>query len=104
MLRDLLFIQTIFKASDFIEHGPERVNFGESFRELIDKPFALYALNFEIFFRIYFNQLKYVCDFIVFIYFFGNDTNKNLRFLEKTIFNIYCLHLKKLIREINSIM
>ena len=44
-----------YKANDFIQHGIECVSFGESFRELIGKPFAFYIFIFEIFFHISFN-------------------------------------------------
>ena len=50
--KSIVYSNIFYKASDFIEHGPELVHFGKSFKELIDKPFALYVLNFEIFFRI----------------------------------------------------
>ena len=38
--KSIVYSNIFYKASDFIEHGPERVDFGESFTELADKPFA----------------------------------------------------------------
>ena len=92
-----------YKASDFIKHCPEHVNFGECFVELIDKPFVFYILNFEIFLGVYFNSSKVVSDFVVFNYYNNNsDCSENFRRLEKIIFSIHCLHLKKLIMEIKD--
>ena len=58
--KTIIYANIFYKACDFVEHGPEHINFGETFRELVDKPFALYVLYFEVLFRIYFNQLKLV--------------------------------------------
>ena len=102
--KQIVYANIFYKASDFIEHGPKRVNIGEVFRELIDKPFALYVLNFEVFFRIYFNHFKVVNDFLVFNYYYDNDCGKNYKYLKKTLFNMYCMHLKKAIFEINCLM
>ena len=103
--KSIVYLNIFYKANDFIEHGPERISFGKSFRELVDKAFALDILNFEILIRIYFNQLKYVSDFIVFNYLFdNNNTNRNIRSFEKTFYNVYCLHLKKSINKISFIM
>ena len=44
-----------------------------------------------------------VSDFVVFNSYNNNsDCPENFRHLEKTFFNIYCLHLKKLIMEFNN--
>ena len=42
-----------YKASDFINHGPECVNFGAVFKDLIDKPFACFVEYSQIFVRIF---------------------------------------------------
>ena len=99
----IVYFNIYYKANDFINHGPHLVNFGESFKELVDQPFAFYVLYFEIFVRIYVNQLKIVSDFIVFNYYRDND-KQSFRHLEKVFYNVYCIHLKKLINDINSIM
>ena len=65
----IVYPKIFYKANDLIQHGPERVNFGESFREFVDQLFAFYILHFEIFFRIYFNQLKIASDFLIFNFF-----------------------------------
>ena len=65
----IVYPKIFYKANDLIQHGPERVNFGESFREFVDKLFAFYILHFEIFFPIYFNQLKIASDFLIFNFF-----------------------------------
>ena len=50
--KTMAYLNIFCKANDFIQHWPERVNFGESFKELVDKPFASYILYFEILIRI----------------------------------------------------
>ena len=99
--KSIAYVNVFYKTSDFIHHGPERVKFGETFRELIDKRFALYVLYFEVSFRMYFNELKSETDFLIFTYFFDRK-NDDCRPINKTLFNIYCMHLKKLSVELNS--
>ena len=91
----MVYLNVFYKANDFIQHGPERVNFGESFKELADKPFAFYILYFEILIRIYFNNLKFASDFVVFNYFNNFNATQSFRYLENFFYNIYCMHLKK---------
>ena len=99
--KSIAYVNVFYKTSDFIHHGPERVKFGETFRELIDKRFALYVLYFEVFFRMYFNELKSETDFLIFTCFFDRK-NDDCKPINKTLFNIYFMHLKKLSVELNS--
>ena len=101
--KTIVYPNIFYKANYFIQHGAERVNFSERFRELIDKTFAFNIPNFEIFCSIYFNQLKIVSDFNIFNFFLDKKNDQSFKYLEKTFFNIYCLHLKLLIVSINSI-
>ena len=51
--KSLVYLNIYYKTSNCINHGLEYVNFGECFRELVDKPFAFYVLYHEIFARIF---------------------------------------------------
>ena len=48
--------------------------------------------------------MKLVSDFITFNYYHDYSNPKDQRTLEKTLMNIYCLHLKFLLKNINSIL
>ena len=48
--------------------------------------------------------MKLISDFIIFNYFRDYSDCKFPRFLEKALMYIYCLHLKYLIKNINSIL
>ena len=99
----LVYLNIYYKTSNCINHGLEYVIFGECFRERVDKLFAFYVLYHEILARIFFNQLKFVSDFIVFNY-YSNDDKQSFKHLQKILYNIYCFHIKKLIKKINSVI
>ena len=95
-----------YKTSDFIEHGPRCVNYSELFSDLIDKPFLLYVFYLEIFFRVFFNSLKSITDFIIFNYYSRERLEKKLAKedhdgVRQSILNIYYLALKKLKFNLN---
>ena len=101
-----VYPNTFYKMSDFMEHGPHFVNNGELFSNLIDKPFSLYVFYFEIFFRVYFNSLKSIADFIIFNYYSRERLEKKLAKedhdgVKQSVLNIYCLALKKLKSNLN---
>ena len=62
-------LNVYYKASDFIDHGLERVNFGSPFKDLLDKVFACFVEYNQIFVRIFFNQMKFSSDFKLLIIF-----------------------------------
>ena len=97
-------LNVYYKASDFINHGPECVNFGALFEDLVDKLFFCFVEYNQIFVRIFFNQMKLISDFITFNYFRDVVDVKAGRALEKTLMNIYCLHLNFLLKNVNSIL
>ena len=97
-------LNVYYKASDFINHGPECVNFGAVFKDLIDKPFARFVEYSQIFVRIFLNQMKLISDFIIFNYFRDYSDRRSQRSLEKILMNTYCLHLKCLMENVNSIL
>ena len=96
-------LNVYYKTSDFIKHGPENNNYGESFKDLIDKPFACFIHFNQIFVRVFLNQLKLVSNFVIHNYHESSD-KQSFNVLEKTLFDIYCLHLKFLIKNINGIL
>ena len=97
-------LNVYYKASDFINHGLERVNFRSPFKDLLDKLVACFGEYNQIFVRIFFNQMKFSSDFITFNYFHDVYDVKSVRTLERTLMNIYCLHLKLLTKNVNNIL
>ena len=89
-------LRVYYQISDFINRGPESANFGSIFKDLIDPPFACFILYAEVFVRTFFNQMRDISDFIILNYFRYNVDSKSQKFLEKTLMNVYCLHLKYL--------
>ena len=47
--KSLVYLNIYYTTSNFINHGLEYANFGECFRERVDKLFAFYLLYHEIF-------------------------------------------------------
>ena len=93
-----------YKASDFINHDPECVNFGSIFKDLIGKPLACFVVYGQVFVQIFFNQMRFIYDFTTFNYFRDKSDLTCQRFLEKTLMKIYYLHLKYLIKNVNGIL
>ena len=80
--KSLVYLNIYYKTSNCINHGLEYVNFGECFRKRVDKPFAFYVLYHIC--SNFFNQLKFVSDFIVFNY-YSNDDKQSFRHLQKIL-------------------
>ena len=78
-------LNVYYETNDFINHGPEHNNFGESFKDLIDKPFACFVHFNQIFVQVFLNQLKLVSDFVTFNYHESSD-KQSFRVLEKNFF------------------
>ena len=102
----IVHLNVYYKTSDFINHLPNE-NYDEIFNDLISRSFLLYVFYFEIFCRVYFNSLKVITNVIVFNYYSFVRLEKKLSKEDRDgvkhcILNIYCISLKKLVRELNA--
>ena len=95
-----------YQVGDFLNYDPASKNYGVIFTEIVNNPFSLYLMYLEIFFRVYFNELKAINETIIGNYFIEKNiepclVKKNKSMILFTLNKLYFLHGKSLLRCLN---